>query len=192
MTIEQLTTVIEALSVLLVGCVLLRMIQVQRLDHFRQQMFSLRDELFDFAMDGGISFEDPAYVLLRAQMNAFIRYGHHLTVFRLVMTFVAGEISGTINRRPWNEQWKEAVDNVSREQTQAVLQDFHLRSTMTAAKYILVGSPVLWVSVVIASCLIVPTTAWRGARQLVKAGTQKIFAGPLDTSLIEEEALMLS
>jgi hypothetical protein len=43
------------------------------LDRFRQDVFGLRDELWDFAASGQISFDDPAYRLLRQLMNGFIR-----------------------------------------------------------------------------------------------------------------------
>ena len=58
----------------------LKMIPEMRLDSFRQNMFAIRDELFDFAADGNIAFDHPAYMMLRNQMNGFIRYAHHLTV----------------------------------------------------------------------------------------------------------------
>jgi hypothetical protein len=38
--------------------------------------------MFDYAADGNISFNDPAYALLRKSMNGFIRYAHTLTFFR--------------------------------------------------------------------------------------------------------------
>ena len=52
-----------------------------RLDCFRQQIFEVRDELFDYAASGRIAFSHPAYRLLRQSMNGFIRYGHKVSFY---------------------------------------------------------------------------------------------------------------
>jgi len=59
-----------------------------RIDAFREQMFSLREELFDLAASGQLQFDAPAYGMLRTTMNGFIRYGHRVNVVSLVI-FVA-------------------------------------------------------------------------------------------------------
>jgi hypothetical protein len=56
-------------------------------ERFRQKLFEVRDSLFDFARAGGISFTDPAYVALRANINSMIRFSHRISVTRLA-TFV--------------------------------------------------------------------------------------------------------
>lgn len=60
---------------------LLKLWSGARLDSFRQKMFVVRDELFDYAASGKIEFNDPAYRLLRQSMNGHIRYAHQLTFF---------------------------------------------------------------------------------------------------------------
>ena len=64
-----------------------------QVDLLRQRLFAIRDELFDFAADGGISFDDPVYRGLRDEINSFIRFAHKITFSRLVLTelFWAGE-----------------------------------------------------------------------------------------------------
>lgn len=54
-------------------------------DKFRQQAFTIRDELFDLAAanpDSDISFDSQAYRCLRRQMNSLIRFAHHISAFR--------------------------------------------------------------------------------------------------------------
>lgn len=58
------------------------------LDSFRQKMFALRDQLFDDASDGVISFEHPAYGILRGTMNGFIRFGHRLSFSDMLFSFI--------------------------------------------------------------------------------------------------------
>jgi hypothetical protein len=52
-------------------------------ERYRQKLFEVRDELFDFAREGGISFSDPAYIALRANINGLIRFSHVMGVTRL-------------------------------------------------------------------------------------------------------------
>jgi len=49
-----------------------------RLDYFRQQLFALRDELFDLAREGELSFTDDVHRLTRGMLNGTIRFGHKL------------------------------------------------------------------------------------------------------------------
>lgn len=49
------------------------------LDDGRQDLFVIRDKLFDIAADGHISFSAAPYKASRAFINDMIRYGHHLS-----------------------------------------------------------------------------------------------------------------
>jgi hypothetical protein len=55
-----------------------------RVDWIRQSMFALRDELFDEARAGTISFDSQAYRATRATMNGAIRFAHRLSVSRMI------------------------------------------------------------------------------------------------------------
>jgi hypothetical protein len=50
-----------------------------RIDEFRQNLFRLRDEMFDFAAEGNIRFDHEAYIQLRQLMNGAIRMAETLT-----------------------------------------------------------------------------------------------------------------
>jgi hypothetical protein len=49
------------------------------LDGFRQRLFELRLYLFSLAEAGRISFDDEAYRMMEALLNALIRYAHRLS-----------------------------------------------------------------------------------------------------------------
>ena len=83
--------------------VVFKILTMFRLDCFRQKMFLVRDELFDYAADGNIAFDDPAYILLRRQMNAMIRYGHQITLFRALVTSAIRWVSGNEHSLPWHD-----------------------------------------------------------------------------------------
>lgn len=51
----------------------------------RQHMFNARNDLFRFAMTGGISFDDPIYRDLRTGIEKMIRYCHVISWPRLVV-----------------------------------------------------------------------------------------------------------
>src|SRR5882724_11471880 len=51
-------------------------------DIVRQQLFELRDHLFDIAARGSIPFDDPAYRYARWKLNAQIRFAHKATIWR--------------------------------------------------------------------------------------------------------------
>jgi len=55
------------------------------LDTFREDVFTIRDDLFLYAADGNVSFDDPAYTLLRGRLNLSLRYAHELTLARFVL-----------------------------------------------------------------------------------------------------------
>lgn len=55
------------------------------LDRLRQKLFAIRDDLFDFAADGGIDFAEPAYRQLRDDLNSLIRFADKVSFLRLVL-----------------------------------------------------------------------------------------------------------
>jgi len=78
-------------------------------DHLRQKLFAIRDDLFDFAADDGVAFDDPAYVRLRQDLNNLIRFAHKVSMFRLVFAHwvIAPEISAQ-----QQAEWKEWLNRV--------------------------------------------------------------------------------
>lgn len=51
------------------------------LDQLRQNLFSLRGELFDLVADGnsGLEFDDDAYIAMREMLNNRLRFAHRMT-----------------------------------------------------------------------------------------------------------------
>src|SRR4051794_12215192 len=56
-------------------------------ERYRQKLFEVRDELFDYARSGAIDFKDPAYVAVRSYINSLMRFSHRISVTRLA-TFI--------------------------------------------------------------------------------------------------------
>jgi hypothetical protein len=56
------------------------------LDGFRQRLFELRLELFAFAEQGRISYDDEAYRAIEILLNGLIRYAHRMSFLTWVCT----------------------------------------------------------------------------------------------------------
>jgi hypothetical protein len=60
-----------------------------RNDSFREHVFSIRDRMFLYAAQGNISFDNPAYKILRDRMNGLLRHGHEFTLSRMALILAA-------------------------------------------------------------------------------------------------------
>ena len=77
-----------------------------RVDKVRDDLFALRDELFDYAWENTL-FEDDGYTKLRTIMNAMLRYAHKLTFARLLLTLLL--LRATRPREDPYLEWRSAV-----------------------------------------------------------------------------------
>lgn len=53
------------------------------IDRFRQKLFDLRADLFDYALTGEVSFNAHEYIRLRNVLNSMIRFAHEVSFVRL-------------------------------------------------------------------------------------------------------------
>ncbi len=120
-----------------------------RVDRFRQEVFALRDELFDFAAGGGIGFSDAAYVGLRTFQNSLIRFAHQLTFARALSVAIAAvlwpsPLSGRSLRR-----LLEPLRLLPEGETKDRLTDLERQTMVVVTKYLVLGSPLLMFSLVL-------------------------------------------
>ena len=120
-----------------------------RVDMFRQNMFALRDELFDLARNGAIQFNHPAYCTLRTLCNGYIRFGHRLNISGAVLMAVGT----TPAEREWlktqdlDERLKRFVGDID-PQTARDLFALKERMHSQVGSQLIFGSPVLVATVV--------------------------------------------
>ena len=67
-------------------------------DLLRQRLFEIRDNVFDIAADGRISFDDPAYRFLRDFLNTIIRFADRVSVPRFL--FLSSVVRGAPRFNP--------------------------------------------------------------------------------------------
>jgi hypothetical protein len=142
MTESTLAVIIQnAIGVVLLIIILLKLLPALRLDTFRQKMFAVRDELFDYAANGNVRFDDPAYRLLRQSMNGFIRYGHQLTFYRMVLTVFDAKLRSKPPEKPWTDKWTHALNALKSERVRNDLIEFHAREMELVTWRVTLGSP---------------------------------------------------
>jgi hypothetical protein len=176
------------ICVVVLSFVLLKFLADFRLDEFRQQMFIVRDELFDYAATGNVSFDEGAYRLLRKSMNGFIRYGHQLTFFRLCVTMIELKIHGKTSESKWTEDWLQSLQKVRDDEVRTALEQFHERAMTCVAERVIFGSPVL-ISLVLCSVpFLVARLGWQNLKQIRIKAPFFTLSHVLDTRIIENEA----
>ena|SRR2546425_906138 len=158
-----------------------------RLDAFREQMFAIRSELFDYAASGKIKFDDPAYRLLRQSMNGFIRYAHQLSFFRICMAILIWKTIGEPELE-WTTKWRKALASVKDEQVRGELIAFHDRASSLAAERLVLGSPILIGLLIL--CLIFALFHFGlvSLRSAINKGSTELTSRILDPRLLDEEA----
>lgn len=187
--IADVSLVFQA-AVCIVGLtfVLLKLWAEHRLDAFRQEMFAIRDELFDYAADGNINFNDPAYRLLRRYMNGFIRYAHQLTFFRFCMTMVEIKLAGKTPESTWTEEWGAALRTVRDTNVRGALEKFHDRTMECAAYRLIFGSPVLLSLAVCSLPVLIVRMGLQNLKQILAKAPIFTVSHIVDTRIIENQA----
>jgi hypothetical protein len=119
-----------------------------RVDLFRQRIFNLRDELFDLAREGVLSFDDPAYGLLRTALNGFIRFGHRIRPFSLIwLAWRTDKEALWVATESFVTQWTEATGRLDKA-TAKRLNDILRRAHLWVADQLVFSSMVLLLTVV--------------------------------------------
>lgn len=132
-----LSTVISLLGIWYLVCWRYRTYSV---DAFRQDMFTLRDELFDEARGGLVDFSHPAYGVLRSTINGFIRFGHRFTVgqFLFMMLIIKNDDLEKVS--DFDEEWEQAINGLDPE-VATRLEEFRKRMDRIAIKQLIMGTP---------------------------------------------------
>jgi len=116
-----------------------------RADNLRDRLFTLRDEMFLYALDQGIA-NTPAHENLRLMMNSLIRYAHRVSFVRLLLL--------DISRRAFKlkpsvpglyVEWVEAVASLPADPAER-MRGFHGKAMLLIVKHMITGSPPLWLA----------------------------------------------
>lgn len=128
-----------------------------RVDQFRQQMFELRDQMFDDARNGLVSFDDEAYGIIRITMNGMVRYAHlislsHVLLFRLIRP-------NSRSLPSFRDRLGESLKTAS-PQRKSRYDSYVKRMNQIVARHIVLNSPILIVTVLIPAAVIIAATSF--------------------------------
>lgn len=166
--------------------------RLYRIDKVRNDLFELRNELFLFAADGHISFNDPAYFSLRRRIEALIRFAHTLCFTRSLIFGILQSRFPIPELEERYRYWSAALERLPAE-SRKKLQDIHKRVQLAIIKQMLLNSPALffvafvaWTFDFLKSLVITQESKEEGHEERVV-----IFArNELRVELIEEQAVL--
>src|SRR5580693_3775608 len=92
-----------------------------RHDAFREDIFAVRDGMFLYAAEGNISFQHPAYTIVRDRMNGLLRHAYELTLTRMVLVLLTHRTANTNAAA----RWESTLTDLPPE-TQACMREFNL------------------------------------------------------------------
>ena len=117
-------------------------------DWFRQSLFELRDELFDYAAAGHIEFDHPAYGMLRKIINGYVRFAHQATAWHgiIFVSMLSKEDKEFLRSRSFDKEWSKALATLTPEARHEIIC---LRNKLDNKTFIyfLVSCPELFVFV---------------------------------------------
>lgn len=76
-------------------------------DATRNELFSLRDELFEVARSGVVAFDNPGYCASRDMLNGMIRYAHDVSALHLIASKLFANSSVRALRRAADKVWQQ-------------------------------------------------------------------------------------
>lgn len=118
------------------------------IDRFREEMFRLRDEVFNYAQSGEMDFNCDAYGLLRTAANGFIRFAHKLSVLQMVLFYFSVKNCKLISPPDsFDEQWAKSLAGYDAGRIE-ILKEYKLRMSSLVIKHIVFSSPLLLLTVI--------------------------------------------
>ena len=155
-------------------------------DAFRQRLFTLRDDLFDYAQSGKIAFDNPSYMTLRNVMNGLIRFTHRLTFTR----FIVLTLTNRSGENPMT-RWAKEVEGLPSD-VRAELEKKYREFAKAMAIHLMLWSPIgIFSTAVLMVIGLIAALFKRSASDASRYGTRWDFSKSTEkiSWVIEREAL---
>lgn len=155
--------------------------QGYRVDKARHELFVIRDEMFDFAAAGGISFTHPAYMMLRETMNGMIRLMHRLSWVSVLMIVLLKKPRG-VEEMDFFKSFKKAQSGLD-DATKKMLAEYFIRMNVVMGIHIIKSSIVLYSIALVVRVLYSLYSGVKGFTHLVQSLVVKFpgEVGAIDT-----------
>jgi hypothetical protein len=118
-----------------------------RVDKFRQDMFELRDELFDYASAGNVEFDERAYGLLRSTINGYIRHAHRMTLWHVVFLGLLIRRQDVKLAETFINRWEKATTALP-DEVKERLEAFKWRMEKLVVKHFFTAAPEFFIILV--------------------------------------------
>jgi hypothetical protein len=115
-------------------------------DYTRQELFKLRDELFDYAADGQISFDDEAYLTTRTMINGVIRFTHSVSLTHWLMMLLCNYSNEKHYASKFAVRFETAIKRLAPSQ-QEMIRKTMFKTHSTVFNHFLNTSPLLFISI---------------------------------------------
>jgi len=156
-----------------------------RADNLRDQLFTLRDEMFLYAVDHGID-DTAAYENLRLLMNGLIRYAHRVSLGRLVLLDLSRRVLKLNPGAPaFYVEWAKAVAALPADEAQR-MREFHAEAMLLIAKHMISGSPPLWLA---SAVVVVRDIASKSTRAFIDGIVSAVTRRMPSLDLFEADAM---
>jgi hypothetical protein len=112
-----------------------------QIDKLRDDLFALRDELFDYACQHDL-LQHPGYTKLRVIMNSMIRFAHKVTLWRLALSVSFSRALPPEERPDPYRDWQKDLQILPPFHQQN-LANFHVKMAVLILKSMIYRSPTL-------------------------------------------------
>jgi hypothetical protein len=158
-----------------------------RNDSLRDQLFTLRDEMFLYVLDHGIA-DTAAHENLRLLMNSLIRYAHRVSFGRLLLLALSRRLFKVQRSTPaLYVEWAQAVDALPADEAQR-MRDFHDSTNFVIMKHMISGSPLLWCAGVVVAFYVV---VFKSTRVFIDGIVRSVTRRVPSPTLFEADALRI-
>jgi hypothetical protein len=184
MTLHDLTRSLNVGFGILCLLVVILSFRNYRSDRLRDELFSLRDQLFDLAVCEGL-LAHPGYRQLRNVMNGMIRFAHKLSFSRLIFSVVLERLLVPESQRvnP-TKKWLSSLDNLPVGQREQILE-FHRRMVLIIWRFLIGGIIANPISLFVMAGMFV----YRGFRTVGESIYDILASRAPGMRLLEEQAL---
>lgn len=169
------------LAILLLWILFFAFYRDYRTDRYRQKLFGLRDDLFDYAAQGNIRFDDEAYKKLRAMINGSIRFGHRLNLpYFLGLTLGFSLLRSGKDESPrFAAAWRESLKPLPAG-TANHLAEVRRQLHVQVLQQVVLASPLLLVTVVAVVAVMLVKHASNAVSRCIYRSLGPLLVVPLD------------
>ena len=143
-------------------------------DTFRQEMFTLRDQLFIEASKGLIDFNHPAYGMLRETMNGYLRFSHQISFLSCAFVFLLPSTRKDLNNPSlsFDYRWNRKMKGLPVE-TKDTLKAYRKEMHKLVLGYLWLTSPLAIFLSIIFLIVAIPTSIGKSIKDRIASTLSK-------------------